>query len=104
MNIVIISTYEKRIVFVTTFPLLAIIDFLIGHESEEGDFQHESVATIPWAGKTEDNHHIFSADIKPEKAGVQTYMIRMYPYHKYLSQRFEVGCMRWLRLSPLIVI
>lgn len=38
----------------------------------------------------------FRLDLHPPLPGLQHYKIRIYPYHRLLSHRFEMGCMLWL--------
>jgi glycogen phosphorylase len=39
---------------------------------------------------------IFHLEFKPPFAGLQSYQIRMYPYHELLSHPFEMGRMVWI--------
>jgi len=39
---------------------------------------------------------MFNLDFEPNLSGQQYYKIRMYPSHKLLSNRFEMGYMKWL--------
>jgi starch phosphorylase len=50
------------------------------------------------AGRNEAGEAIYKLDFKPSPAlpGLQSYQIRVYPYHELLSHRFEVGRMLWL--------
>ena len=45
------------------------------------------------AGGTE---HRYALEFKPELSGKIEYRIRVYPYHKLLTHRFEMGMMTWL--------
>ena len=38
----------------------------------------------------------YRLDLQPPLPGLQHYKIRMYPHHRLLSHRFEMGCMVWL--------
>ncbi len=39
---------------------------------------------------------LFRIEFEPPFSGLQTYQIRMYPYHELLSHPFEMGRMRWI--------
>jgi starch phosphorylase len=49
-----------------------------------------------FAGKNESGEAVFRLDFRPALPGLQSYQIRIYPYHELLSHRFEVGRMLWL--------
>jgi starch phosphorylase len=49
-----------------------------------------------YSGRNEAGEAIFHLDFRPELPGLQSYQIRVYPYHELLSHRFEVGRMLWL--------
>ena len=38
----------------------------------------------------------FRIEFNPPFPGMQTYQIRMYPYHEFLSHPFEMGRMLWI--------
>ena len=48
------------------------------------------------AGRNEAGEAIYQLDFEPSLSGLQSYQIRLYPYHELLSHRFEVGRMLWL--------
>jgi starch phosphorylase len=50
------------------------------------------------AGRNDAGEAIYRLDFRPSPAlpGLQSYQIRVYPYHELLSHRFEVGRMLWL--------
>ena len=48
------------------------------------------------AGRNDGGEAIYRLDFKPSLSGLQSYQIRLYPYHELLSHRFEVGRMLWL--------
>ena len=48
------------------------------------------------AGRNDAGEAIYQLDFKPLLPGLQSYHIRLYPYHELLSHRFEVGRMLWL--------
>ena len=49
-----------------------------------------------YAGRNDAGEAIFQLDFRSELPGLQSYQIRLYPYHELLSHRFEVGRMLWL--------
>jgi len=49
-----------------------------------------------YSGRNDAGEAIFHLDFRPELPGLQSYQIRVYPYHELLSHRFEVGRMLWL--------
>ncbi len=73
-----------------------LVECLVGTESEEGAFvtRHGYIFTpgeLGAAGET-----LFRLDLRPTLAGLQSYKIRIFPFHPALAHRFETGCMIWL--------
>jgi starch phosphorylase len=42
------------------------------------------------------SHAAFRIEFVPPFPGLQTYQVRMYPYHELLSHPFEMGRMLWI--------
>jgi glycogen phosphorylase len=38
----------------------------------------------------------FELELIPGFSGLQTYKLRLYPYHRLLTHRFETGLMKWI--------
>jgi starch phosphorylase len=72
-----------------------VVECIVGPEP-----MAETVAPLreefEYAGRNEAGEAIFKLDYKSELSGLQSYQIRIYPYHELLSHRFEVGRMLWL--------
>lgn len=73
-----------------------VVDCLIGKNSETGEFVHRQCKEFQYKHDLDDGCAIFSLDTVTPMSGLQYYKIRLYPYHHFLSQRFELGCMLWL--------
>lgn len=73
-----------------------LVDCLLGTETRDGDFERHSCYTFQFNRFIETGQAIYRLSVTPEISGLQTYMVRAYPYHRLLSQRFEMGCMIWL--------
>jgi len=73
-----------------------ILECVIGTENEHGVFtEHKRVPFEP-AGSTDRGEAVFELNLAPPLAGLQFYKLRIYPYHRLLSHRFETGRMIWL--------
>ncbi len=72
------------------------LECLVGTEPEPGGFNNHSVHRFHADGQGEHGETIFTLELHPPLPGLQHYKIRMYPYHKLLSRRFEAGFMLWL--------
>jgi starch phosphorylase len=73
-----------------------MLDCLIGREMTDGRFERHTCATFSIASRLSATEALFSLNMMLTNPGMQCYMIRMYPHHALLSQRFELGCMLWL--------
>jgi starch phosphorylase len=71
-----------------------IVECIVGPDLPEGE------ATLrlefEYAGRNDAGEAIYRLDFQSGIPGLQTYQIRVYPYHELLSHRFEVGRMLWL--------
>jgi len=54
------------------------------------------VTLVPFEPAESSDPVRFSLHFVPPYAGLQSYRIRLYPYHKLLSHPFEMGRMRWV--------
>jgi len=73
------------------------VDCLIGASPDEhSPFERDDCLSLLFIKHLPDGRALFELNFKPPKPGKQIYMIRAYPYHENLSQRFETGYMRWL--------
>ena len=69
---------------------------LVGTESEINEFLADNIYKMEPGGKTSTGETLFRLNLQSPLPGLQHYKIRIYPYHKLLSRRFETGLMRWL--------
>jgi len=77
-------------------PEDVIVECLVGKESETGEFiVHDSHKLLPLE-PGEHGETIFAIDLSPTLSGLQYYKLRIFPYHRLLSHRFEMGRMVWL--------
>lgn len=77
-------------------PADVMIDCLIGRETADGSFERHTCGTLHFVEDLDEQHSLFSLSMVLADPGIQCYMVRMYPHHQLLSQRFEVGLMVWL--------
>jgi starch phosphorylase len=73
-----------------------LVECLVGTESESGELIVRDRHVFTPAGKNEAGETLFHLDFKPTLPGLQSYKIRLYPFHPGLSHRFESGYMIWL--------
>ncbi len=78
-----------------------VVECVLGKENELGEFIPTNSLDFTAAGRTLEGETLFRLDLcSPERGiplpGLQSYKIRIYPYHPLLSHRFECGSMRWL--------
>ncbi|NIP73002.1 MAG: glycosyltransferase family 1 protein, partial [Gammaproteobacteria bacterium] len=69
------------------------VECLVGTENESGDFVLHRAYQLAPTGEQTDQETVFALDLEPPLSGLQFYKLRMYPYNKLLSHRFETGCM-----------
>lgn len=78
-------------------PQDILVDCLVGVSRDDDNlFNRDSCYSVPFVEHLPDGRALFELELTPPKPGKQIYMIRIYPYHENLCQRFETGCMRWL--------
>ncbi len=73
-----------------------ILECIIGSENEHSDFTVHRHIRFEGHEPGERDEILFELNLLPPLSGLQYYKIRIYPYHKLLSHRFETGCMIWL--------
>jgi starch phosphorylase len=73
-----------------------VIECVVGTENEHGDFTAHRHVRFETIGPGDQGEILFELNLLPPLSGLQYYKIRIYPYHKLLSHRFETGCMIWL--------
>lgn len=77
-------------------PADVVIDCLVGLLDKEGTFERHSCFQLEFTGRNEQNEAVYALSATLVEPGKQCYMLRAYPYHALLGQRFETGCMIWL--------
>lgn len=77
-------------------PSDIVIDCLVGIQQKDGSFERHSCFQLEYQERNEQNEAVYALSIVLAEPGKQCYMLRAYPYHPLLGQRFEVGCMIWL--------
>ena len=77
-------------------PQDVCVECVIGREDVNNDFTASDHIQLKADGKTDNGETRFSLNLVPPLPGLQHYQIRMYPYNKLLSHRFETGRMIWL--------
>jgi starch phosphorylase len=73
-----------------------VVDCLLGKDCEGSEFVQSHCQEFSYKKKLEDGRALFSLSLVSPMSGLQFYKIRMYPFHRLLSQRFEMGSMLWL--------
>ncbi len=82
-------------------PEDVVVECVLGSETELGEFiPGHSIEFTP-IDRNAEGETAYHVDLNaPERSllagGLQHYRIRIYPYHRLLSHRFECGCMLWL--------
>ena len=78
-----------------------VVECVLGHQTELGEFVPNDTFTLDQAEQTAEGETIFRGDLRAGKKhaaleGLEYYEIRVFPHHRFLSHRFEHGCMLWL--------
>lgn len=73
-----------------------VLECQVGKENADGEFEVLSRHFLEPEQPTHGEQTIFSLAFEPKLAGLQSFKIRMYPYHDHLSHTFEMGFMIWL--------
>ncbi|MBU2477523.1 MAG: hypothetical protein KKA36_00410, partial [Gammaproteobacteria bacterium] len=74
---------------------------VVGGVDDLGNFTPHNSLKLEFAGRSDDGANLYRTDLcAPFPCytfeGLRQYKIRLYPYHKLLSHRFECGLMLWL--------
>lgn len=77
-------------------PADVVIDCLVGRMEKDGSFERHSCFQLEFVERNGNGDAIYSLAVTLAEPGKQCYMLRAYPYHPLLGQRFETGCMIWL--------
>jgi starch phosphorylase len=77
-------------------PSDIVIDCLVGVPQKDGTFERHSCFQLEYLERNEQNEAIYGLSIMLAEPGKQCYMLRAYPFHPLLGQRFETGFMIWL--------
>ncbi len=72
------------------------VDMLMGRVLTEGEFHRHDCASLHFVEMMADGRALYSLSMALTESGKQCYMIRVYPFHELLGQRFETGFMKWL--------
>jgi len=73
-----------------------VVECIVGSGSDPVHFASEHRHEFQHTGTGEEGEALFHLAFTPTLPGLQTYQIRVYPYHSLLAHRFELGRMRWL--------
>lgn len=73
-----------------------VVECLLGMEQEGRFAVEERIALLPTGVTLPDGALEYGLDLQPRDTGLQSYQVRIYPFHRLLSHRFEVGYMLWL--------
>jgi starch phosphorylase len=77
-------------------PEDVLVECLVGKESNDGEFIRLDSHVFSTESRNNNGETYFKLDLYPRLPGLQTYKIRMFPFHPALSHRFESGCMIWI--------
>lgn len=73
-----------------------VVDCLVGTQGSDGSFKRHSCFQLEYQELGERNEAVYALSVALAEPGKQHYMLRAYPYHPLLGQRFETGFMIWL--------
>ncbi len=73
-----------------------IVECLIGTQSVHTNFSVHQHLQFEAAGLNDKGEALFQLDLVPPLSGLQFYKLRIYPFHRLLTHRFETGHMIWL--------
>ena len=77
-------------------PQDVAVDMLMGRVLTEGEFDRHDCASLHFVETMDDGRALYTLSMALTDSGKQCYMIRVYPHHDLLGQRFETGFMKWL--------
>lgn len=72
-----------------------VVECVLGTETPGGDVTPHSVHRLVHSGAV-DGRALFAIDLAPPAAGLLSYRLRAYPWHRLLAHPFELGRMRWI--------
>jgi len=73
-----------------------VAECIVGSEIESGRFDIQETHSLQAKGPDHDGETMFELDMAAPRFGLQDYKLRLYPYHKLLTHRFEIGLMLWI--------
>jgi len=77
-------------------PEDVLVECLVGKESDDGKFIRLDSHIFTTESQNDNGETYFKLDLYPRLPGLQSYKIRMFPFHPALSHRFESGYMIWI--------
>jgi starch phosphorylase len=82
-------------------PEDVVVECLLGIETEQGAaetgaFTPRRALPLEPTGRNEQGEYLFRLDLPSIFPGLQFYKLRVYPFHRLLSHRFEMGYMLWV--------
>jgi starch phosphorylase len=77
-------------------PEDVLVECLVGKESDDGEFIRLDSHIFSTESQNDNGETYFKLDLYPRLPGLQSYKIRMFPFHPALSHRFESGYMIWI--------
>jgi starch phosphorylase len=72
-----------------------VMECLVDPDSRDGT-AHALAHTFEFVKLTPEGETLFTLDLCPDFSGVKDYRLRLYPSHRLLSHRFELGLMKWV--------
>jgi len=72
------------------------VECLVGTHSEMDEMVVDSTYFFESAGKNDQGEDVFELNLLPRLAGLQSFQIRMHPWHESLSHPFETGLLIWI--------
>lgn len=76
-------------------PEDVVVECLVGDDSGDA-FTPHSVFELHFQNFNGDGQAEYSLSINLAHPGAQTYMLRIFPYHRLLAHRFEMGFLKWV--------
>ncbi|MHB8253217.1 MAG: alpha-glucan family phosphorylase [Acidiferrobacter sp.] len=73
-----------------------VVECLFESPSKTGECITREQVALTASGTDHHGCLVFTLNHKPITPGLQSFRIRMYPYHVLLAHQFEMGCMVWL--------
>jgi glycogen phosphorylase len=73
-----------------------LIECLVGHESDSGEFVKQDAHVFTPGEALDNGETLYTLRLVPRLSGLQSYRIRLFPFHPALSHRYETGHLLWL--------